>query len=80
MRHDFFHEHGCRLADHGLAHVPYAECTESQAEVLFAKVMSGHKLDAKEADMYKTALLIELMRMNAERGWAQQFHFGRSAM
>lgn len=76
IRHKFFHEHGCRLADHGLAHVPYAECTSSQAEALFAKVMSGEKLDAGEADMFKTAILVELMHMNAECGWAQQLHFG----
>ncbi len=76
VRHDYFHVHGCRVADHGLAHVPYAECPAPEADELFTKVMSGEKLGATDTERLKTAILVELMRMNAESGWAQQLHFG----
>lgn len=75
-RHDFFHEHGCRLADHGLGYVPYAECADEEAEAIFAQVMAGNAPSQTDADRLKTAILLELMRMNADRGWAQQIHFG----
>lgn len=75
-RHDFFHEHGCRLADHGLGYVPYAECADEEAEAIFAQVMTGNAPSQADADRLKTTILLELMRMNADRGWAQQIHFG----
>lgn len=76
IRHDFFHEQGCRLADHGLGYVPFSECTADQAESLFAKVMSGEVIGPADTDRLKTAILIELLRMNSDSGWAQQIHFG----
>ena len=76
IRHEFFHSQGCRLADHGLSYVPFAECSATDAERLFAKVLDGEKLGREEVDMLKTAILQALMRMNAARGWAQQIHFG----
>lgn len=76
VRHDFFNEQGCRLADHGLSHVPFTECSSEEAKKLFVEVMKGHSLSLKEEEMLKTAILLELMRMNAKRGWAQQIHFG----
>lgn len=76
MRHEFFHRNGCRLADHGLGYVPYAECSDGQAEAVFAQVMEGVAPSPADADRLKTYILLRLMRMNAERGWAQQIHFG----
>lgn len=76
IRHDFFHEHGCRLADHGLGRIPYSECTAEKARELFAVVLSGGSLAPDDADRLRTALLVELLGMNAGRGWVQQIHFG----
>lgn len=75
-RHAFFHAHGCRLADHGLGAVPYEECSAKQRTELFARVLEGDDITPREADMLRTAILLDLMRMNARRGWAQQIHFG----
>ncbi|MCD8282747.1 MAG: glucuronate isomerase [Prevotella sp.] len=75
-RHDFFAENGCRVADHGLGEVPYAETTYTEAARLWLKVRQGQTLTRAEAWQVQTSLLIELCRMNAEKGWVQQLHFG----
>lgn len=75
-RHDFFHKNGCRLADHGLGDVPYEECGDGEGDHLFRKILKGDALDVKESEGLKTLLLRYLMKLNAEKGWAQQIHFG----
>lgn len=73
-RHAVFHSLGCRASDHGLT-VPFASFTTPQAlESIFAKLLSGTALSASEADAYKTAVLLDVGRMNAKRGWAMQLH------
>lgn len=75
-RHDFFHDNGCRLADHGLGAIPFIECTKSKASALFARLLSGLPLDMVEKEQLRTAMLLDLCRMNARSNWAQQIHFG----
>ncbi len=75
-RHDYFAGNGCSVADHGLSEVPYAETTYKEAAKLWLKVRQGQTLNKAEAAQVQTALLIELCRMNAEKGWVQQLHFG----
>ena len=75
-RHDFFHANGCRLSDHGLER-PYADDFEEAAIVrLFARLRRGEVLSRREDGQFKTAVLLTLARMDAHRGWTQQFHFG----
>ena len=76
IRHDFFASEGCKVADHGVSAFPWAQCSASEAEALFAKVYSGSELDAAEVVKLQTALLLDLCRMNHAKGWVQQFHFG----
>jgi len=55
--------------------VPFASFASAQAiEAIFAKLLSGTALSASEADTYKTAVLLDVGRMNAKRGWAMQLH------
>ena len=75
-RHEYFGLHGCRLADHGLSHIPFRPWTDHEASLLFRKVLEGTELNSEESEMLRTAILLDLCRMNAEAGWAQQFHFG----
>ena len=75
-RHNYFHENGCRLSDHGLD-ITYAEdYTESEVSTIFEKMLTGKKPDIREAVKFKSAMLIELALMNHEAGWVQQFHLG----
>lgn len=75
-RHDFFHANGCRLADHGLGKVPYSTCTHSEASILFNRLITGNLLSDIDNEKLRTAILMDLMRMNARKGWVQQIHFG----
>jgi glucuronate isomerase len=75
-RHEFFHEAGCRLSDHGIEH-PYAEdYTLKDIARIFVRVREGKGLQRDESLQYKSALMTELAKMDAEKGWAQQFHLG----
>jgi len=75
-RHDFFHENGCRLSDHGLEQ-PYAEeASEREAASIFKKLRRATALETGEILKFKSAVLYELAVMDAEKGWTQQFHLG----
>lgn len=75
-RQDFFATQGCTVADHGLADFPAETCTASEAHILFDKLMSEMALSVTEQEKLQFAILVDLARMNAEKGWVQQFHFG----
>ena len=75
-RHDFFHRMGCRLSDHGLEN-PYAEDFSGEdIDRIFVKVRQGQTPDRQEVLQFKSAVLLELARMNADKNWVQQYHIG----
>ncbi len=69
----FFDSHGCRLSDHALEYVPFAEGDPAAA---FEKRMSGAELTAHETDSFKTAMLAVCAEEYVKRGWAMQLHIG----
>lgn len=73
-RHAAFHELGCRASDHGIGAPLASFGTAQELEALFAKVMAGTVPAQEEINVFKTALLLEVGRMNARRGWAMQLH------
>ncbi|MDY7028649.1 MAG: glucuronate isomerase [Spirochaetota bacterium] len=76
VRHAFFHENGCRSSDHAFL-VPVAEeYTEQEAARIFAALLMGESVTEREIRLFQTAVLIELARMNARRGWVMQLHIG----
>jgi glucuronate isomerase len=76
QRHDFFHATGCRLSDHGIEQ-PFAEnYTAKDVSKAFEKARQGQKPTPAEALKFKSAVMLELARMDAGKGWTQQFHFG----
>ncbi len=76
VRHDYFHEMGCRISDHGLETFYAEEFEHPEMERIFLKVRSRRALNPVEVLKFKSALLIELAVMDHEKGWAQQFHVG----
>ena len=76
VRHQYFADHGCKLADHGLADIPAADYTMAEISAIFDKVYGGNELTKEEKIKYQSALLIILLEMNAEEGWTQQIHYG----
>ncbi len=75
-RHNFFHQTGGRLSDHGLDRFYFAAYTISEVDRIFKKLLKGELLSADESEKYKTAVMAELCKLNHKRGWTQQFHVG----
>lgn len=75
-RHDFFGAHGCKLADHGIGALPYADYTDNDIKHIFKKIYEGEELDEDEKLKYSSAMLTVLAEMNYESGWVQQYHYG----
>lgn len=75
-RHQFFHEMGGRLSDHGLERFYFEECTEKEADNIIRKLLKGENISDEETEKYRSAAMLELCRMNHKRGWTQQFHVG----
>jgi glucuronate isomerase len=75
-QHNYFHQNGCRLSDHGLD-MPYAEdYTEKEIEQIFTKIKSGKDLDWPECLKFKSAMMYEFALLDFEAGWVQQLHLG----
>ncbi len=75
-RHNFFHENGCRLADHGLERFYFTDYSDKEADKYLSKLLKGNYLSAEETEKYRTAIMLRLCIMNCKRGWTQQFHVG----
>ena len=69
----YFDAHGCRLSDHALEYVPYAE---GDAEAAFNKRMSGGVLTKYEIDSFKCAILKVCAEEYTRLDWAMQLHIG----
>ncbi|MCU0590683.1 MAG: glucuronate isomerase [Desulfobacterales bacterium] len=76
QRHDFFHATGCRLSDHGIEQPFAADYTAKDVSNAFETARQGKKPTPADALKFKSAVTFELARMDAEKDWTQQFHFG----
>ena len=76
VRHDFFALMGCKLSDHGLETFYAADYTRLEIELIFKKVLLGKAPSPKELEKFRSAFLFDMAVMDAEAGWAQQFHVG----
>ena len=75
-RHDFFESMGCKLSDHGMDTFYGADYTHLEIELIFKKVILGKTPGPKEIEKFRSAFLHDMAVMDAESGWAQQFHVG----
>ena len=75
-RHDFFHEQGSRLSDHGLEEFYAENYTDSEIDVIFNKVYSGEELSDLEIRKFKSAMLYIFAVQDHAAGWTQQYHYG----
>ncbi|MFA6482435.1 MAG: glucuronate isomerase [Bacteroidales bacterium] len=77
IRHDYFHNHGCRLSDHGLETFPESDLNPAQIEASFKTIRNVRSgLSADLSRQLELAILIALARLDAEKGWVQQYHLG----
>lgn len=75
-RHDYFHEHGARLSDHGLNYCYATPCTEREAAAIFDKACTGHTVNAEDVEGFGAFLMLFFGHLDAEKGWTKQLHLG----
>jgi glucuronate isomerase len=75
-RHDFFHEMGCRLSDHGLIHCYAEPCSEQVAAAVFEKARSGKSVTPEEHNRFASYLMLFFGHLDAKAGWTKQLHLG----
>jgi len=75
-RHDFFHDLGCRLSDHGIETLYAENYTENEIDGIYNKIREGNELTAEEILKFKSAMMVHFAEMDHEKGWVQQIHYG----
>jgi glucuronate isomerase len=75
-RHDFFHQHGCRISDHGLETMYAEPYTESEIAAIFRRARDGQTPAPADVLKFKSAMLYEFAVLDQAKGWTQQFHLG----
>jgi glucuronate isomerase len=76
VRHDFFGTVGCKLSDHGLEEFYAEDYSQAEIDTIFTKVYSGKELNRNEIIKFKSAIMTDGAKMDHEKGWTQQFHYG----
>jgi len=76
IRHDFFAFMGCKLSDHGLETFYADDYTQLEVEAIFKMVLLGKRPSERELNKFRSAFLHDMAVMDADAGWAQQFHVG----
>ena len=87
-RHQFFHDAGCRVSDHGLAHLPALDCTLRQAKDIFKRARGDdpdfrpedlHTADGlrrNDAERFSAFMMLFLAELDHAAGWTHQLHLG----
>ena len=70
---EFFNSCGCRLSDHSLEYIPYAE---GNAAEVFDLRMAGATLTQEQIEIFKTSMLSACAKEYARLDWAMQLHIG----
>lgn len=74
---NYFHKHGCRIADHGLIYMPAQVSFTSALEKEFSQFVQGkNKNTFSNPERFIGAILFSLCKMYHKKGWVQQFHLG----
>ena len=76
VRHDFFDSVGCRLSDYGLETVYADEYRDAEIEATFEKGLGMQPIAPEQVRKFKSALLYELVKMDAASDWTVQIHYG----
>jgi glucuronate isomerase len=76
IRHEYFHQNGCRLSDHGVETLFSEDYSLEQIRSYFSKIRSGKSLENIEIIKFKSAMCFEFALMDYSKGWVQQWHIG----
>jgi glucuronate isomerase len=70
----FFDSVGCRVSDHAIDKMMYAETSLEEADAIFNQALQGNKVSMEDEMKYKTFTLKFLGKLYKELGWAMQLH------
>jgi len=76
QRMDYFHDHGCRLSDHGLDSIHFQDTNDEEIDLIFKRARAKVTLSKDEVEKYKGYMLVFLGKAYHQRGWVQQYHIG----
>lgn len=76
QRHDFFHEMGSRLSDHGMERVYAEPCSEEEASAIYQQACTGTAATLEQFERFASWMMLFLGRLDAEKGWTKQLHLG----
>ena len=76
MRHDYFHDQGCRISDYGLDQVYSEDFSESEVKDIFTSVRSGNEITLERALRFKSAMIFYFCSLDYDKNWVQQLHIG----
>lgn len=72
---EYFADHGCRAADHGLDYIMFRPADDAAATSVLRKARAGEPVSTEEAEGWQTALLLHCAREYHRLGIAMQLHF-----
>lgn len=75
-RHDYFHEKGCRLTDHGMRYALSNPCSETEADRILNNARQGTAANAEETDAFGALIMKHVGIWTAEKDWTMQLHLG----
>ena len=76
IRMDFFVENGCKVSDHGLEYIMYANYTDNEVNEILKKKLNGNQLSETEQRKYKTAFMVAMGKEYAKKNLVMQLHYG----
>ena len=76
QRLEFFHQVGCRVSDHALDPVVFANATPAEIDAILKKALGGQVPAEVESQKFKTFIMLFLGRHYARLGWVMQLHVG----
>jgi glucuronate isomerase len=76
QRHDFFHDFGGRLSDHGINACEAEDCTEAEAQRSFEEARAGRQISPEDAVKFRSFMMLFFGHLDADRGWTKQLHLG----
>ncbi len=76
IRHQYFHDQGCRLSDHGLETAYANDYSLIEIRDIFNKARAGKGVSKEAVFQFKSCMLHEFGLMDHRKGWTQQYHIG----
>lgn len=73
-RHQDFHDAGCRMSDHGLAHALANRANETEAEEIFIASLEGTPASKDQTDRFGALMMFHFAQWNYQKNWTTQLH------